>query len=665
MIWFYEGEIYRYRCHYEKAIRCYRKVEKLAEKDQDKLRMSLGVEGQARVYLDTVQPIKADPLLRKSVSLLKSSTTNSQEREMSLYLLVAENLLNMGNALDAEDWYLQSQSMGISSKYELKMVELKARLYLRTGRLKQAKEVVKKYREKHEYHASLSSAHRTVDILLSVISAYMGEAEEAKKFAQSGILQGAKWKAPFVEACGWMRIGHAVQLNPSYEKEMSVKCYETAMSIMDEIHISRGKAEAWMGLCLLYGKKGFYDLALECGKKALTETEKAKDAWLSSYIRLSLGIAAYYHDDNEEAEHYFQQCYRLFQSCHCQYGLMLACFWLSLIAFQEKKEKSFGFFFQQWLQHVHEQNYHFFIERKILFGPNDSRKMIPMLIKAKNEGIEIHLANQLLEWLGMKDISFHPGYTLKVQTLGDFKVFLGEKEVKGGEWKREKAKELFQLLITFRDRLLLRNTILSLLWGENDELTAERDFKVALNALNKVIEPNRKARSDPYFIERRGLSYGLNSNANIEIDKVEFQKLTEKGLNVKDRNQAIDILNKALTLYKGDYLPDRAYDDWCLEERERLQLLFLRGAERLAQLNVEKEQFDETIHWCSQILAIDSCWEEAYRLLMYCYYRKNNRAYAVKLYEKCRNQLQKELGVEPLESTKQMLKMIKEVNFIT
>jgi DNA-binding SARP family transcriptional activator len=260
--------------------------------------------------------------------------------------------------------------------------------------------------------------------------------------------------------------------------------------------------------------------------------------------------------------------------------------------------------------------------------------------------------------MGMKDVSFHPGYTLKVRTLGEFKLFLGQKEVSEREWKREKAKELFQLFITWRGQLLSRSKILSLLWKDSHEAAAERDFKVALNALNKVIEPHRKARSESFFIERRGLLYGLNSRAVIEIDAVRFQTLIEKGLEERDRDAAAEMLKQGLSLYQGDYLPDRLYADWCAEERERLLLLFLKGAERLAQINVSKENFDEAIYWCNQILARDRCWEEAYRLLMYCYYRKNNRAYAVKLYKKCCEQLKNELGVEPLETTKQMFEMI-------
>ncbi|MBB6284761.1 BTAD domain-containing putative transcriptional regulator [Geobacillus subterraneus] len=660
MLWFYEGEMYRYRSQYEEALDCYRRVERHAEITNDKIGMSLGVEGQARVYLDTVQPSKADPLLRKAVLLLDHPSPDwldGNERKRSLYALMAENLLNMGNTADAEKWYLQTKSFEYGEKH-LKMIELEARLYLRTGRLRRAKEILKNYSEKQNEQRYLSRAHRTSEILLALLCVYMGEVEEAKRLAESGILQGTKWKAPFVEACGWMRKGHALQLNDVYEQQMAIQCYETAVSMMDDMNIPRGKAEPWMGLCLLYGRSGCYDLAVECGMRALSETESVKDIWLSSFILLALGIASYYGGDIQKARQMFYQCLSAFRQCGCQYGLMVSYFWISLLEFEQKNERLFHSFFEQCLRLIEEQDYSFFIEKKTLFGPNDLQTIVPMLIKVKKQESTKHIANRLLERLGMKDVSFHPGYALKVKTLGEFRLFLGQKEVSERDWKREKAKELFQLFITFRGQLLPRDNILSLLWKDSHEAAAERDFKVALNALNKVIEPGRKARSQSFFIERRGSLYGLNGRAVIELDAVQFQTLIEKGLEEKDKDKAAEMLTQGLKLYRGDYLPDRFYADWCAEERDRLLLLFLKGAERLAQINVSKEQFDEAIYWCDQILAKDRCWEEAYRLLMYSYYRKNNRTYAVKLYQKCCEQLKKELGVEPLETTKQMFEMI-------
>ena len=78
----------------------------------------------------------------------------------------------------------------------------------------------------------------------------------------------------------------------------------------------------------------------------------------------------------------------------------------------------------------------------------------------------------------------------------------------------------------------------------------------------------------------------------------------------------------------------------------------------MAQLSIAMNDPNSAIHWCELILKKEKTWEEAYRLLMYCYYLKNNRPQSIKWYQKCCAVLQEELAVEPLASTKDMYEMI-------
>lgn len=114
---------------------------------------------------------------------------------------------------------------------------------------------------------------------------------------------------------------------------------------------------------------------------------------------------------------------------------------------------------------------------------------------------------------------------------------------------------------------------------------------------------------------------------------------------------------KGLELYKGEFLPTLNLEKINML-REHYKTLFLRGATKLAQIYVQFSQLDDCINWCEKILSLDYTWEEAYRLLMYCYYQKNNRPLAIKYYKQCKQVLAEEFDVEPTEATKQMYVMI-------
>ncbi|MDZ5470245.1 BTAD domain-containing putative transcriptional regulator [Bacillus sp. 31A1R] len=659
-LWFLQGEVHRYRSLYKEAEFCYDQAFTGADKKGNALEKSKALEGKAKIYLDTIQPYNAERYLYQAIEIREKSEWSSEQDTGKLYRLLAENLINSGHAIKAEKWLKRARDASVDLGYG----NLQARLYLRTGRLDEAKNVLFSARKNHSNGpiiSKLPQSHRETDLLLALIEALTGNGVESKSLAQEGIQSGVSSQSPFVEACGWIRMGHAVQLLDQYDLALAEKCYETALEIMDRIRVERGKAEAFMGLCILYGNKGDYERAIEVGILGLQETEKVKDIWLSSLIKLSMGIAAIYNNRLSEASIYLNKAETMFQNCHDEFGKMLTYFWKAYLSFVHEETEQFESYITLFLKQVQLKGFEFIFHKRSIYGPRDLEMFAPLLIEIQKRNIFPDYVTKLLQHKSIANLDSHPGFTLRIQTLGQFRVWLGETEVEERDWQRGKAKELLQLFLTNRKHFFPKEEILQLIWPEQNETSAARDFKVALNALNNALEPHRKPRANPFFIMRDGTSYGINNKAGIELDTVIFEEWIRVGLAEQDIEQSIQCLEKGLRLYKGDYLPDRRYDDWCLNERERLLVYYLRGAEKLAQLSVRKENYDQAIHWCESILKKDKTWEEAYRLIMYCYYRKNNRPYAIKWYQKCCEVLEEELGVSPLEPTRHMYEMIMEM----
>lgn len=256
------------------------------------------------------------------------------------------------------------------------------------------------------------------------------------------------------------------------------------------------------------------------------------------------------------------------------------------------------------------------------------------------------------------------GASLRVQTLGMFRVWHNGDLLPGAVWKREKAQRLFQFLITVRlndsHQILPKERIVSELWPMLDLPRADRDFKVALNALNDALEPDRSARSPSSFITRHGLAYGLDPEAAIEIDAETFRGELKQAARREhdDLDAAIDIYRSAIDRYAGDYLPDALYEDWASLERERLQTLYLSGAMRLAALLLRREGYQEAIHLCQSVLMIDRYWEEAYRLMMIGHALRGNRPLALRVYDQCKRSLAEGLELAPMAETTRLYEVI-------
>ena len=75
----------------------------------------------------------------------------------------------------------------------------------------------------------------------------------------------------------------------------------------------------------------------------------------------------------------------------------------------------------------------------------------------------------------------HPPATrarrLRVQTLGRFAVWRGDEKIPESDWGREKARRLFQYLLSYRQQHIPKERIAGELWPELDVDRADRDFK--------------------------------------------------------------------------------------------------------------------------------------------------------------------------------------------
>ncbi|MGM9988129.1 MAG: BTAD domain-containing putative transcriptional regulator [Bacillaceae bacterium] len=655
-LWLIQGHLERYLCLYEEANKSYEQACRIGEEKKEVSLVEQGIEGKVKIYIDTIQPMLAERYLKKVLQLTNTTAINDNTKK--LIELMIENYINLGEGKKADKWFSLAKRYGIS----LEDKNVKARYYLRRGELQKAKEQLEKRQKKMTQRVYIQETYRETDLLLSLIEVFSGNANEAKRYAQKAIQQGVEMQAPFVEACGWIRMGHAVQIIVDYDNDLARKCYETALLMMEKIDVSRGKAEPYMGLCLLYGKEGKYDKAFEFGTLAYIEAEKAKDMWLSGLIQLAIGITYTHGKKYEEAFSYLEQAYRYFCINGDNYFKMIASFWKSYCGFHSGKQDVFEQEIFICIQAIQTYGFVFFLKERTLFGIDDHEKMWQLFIAAYQRNIHQTYIYHLLESMkrtSMLHVStLHPGYSIRVQMLGALTVWLGEEKVEEADWKREKAKDLFCLFLLNRHRHIAKEEIILLLWPECDKEAGEQQFKVTLNTLNKVLEPKRKPREATYFIQRNGTNYVFNPHGTTVVDYEQFQHLMLLGLGEKENEQALFYLERGKALYKGDFLVEKMYEDWAKEKRRELLTIYLSGCERLAQNYIQLKKLDMAILLCEEIVTKDATWEEAYRLLMYAFYMKGNRPQAIKWFRLCKQVLEENVGIEPMEATMQMYRLI-------
>lgn len=644
------GELCRFASRFDEALAWYEQAQERYGLQRDVAGASRALRGQAAVYLDTVRPIKAESLLQEALRLVDGQP--NREEQARLLELMAENMTNRGRWEEAEALRREARELREEGPGP---ADLDVRVLLRTGRLEEARLILEeraaeerrspdRYREPR--------FHRETLLVLSLVYAWQGRPEETFACAQEGIEVGRRLGSPFVEAVGYMRLGHAWQIRDHpVSFAQALACYQRAMDIGERLAVPRTKAEALWGLCRLHGFRGDLAAAEHNAHEGIEVGLGAGDEWIAALLGVTLGASYVIASRYEDADHWLDRSMEAFFDCGDPFGQTVARLWQCLL-YQRLGSAQLLSALQRLLALVEAHRYEFLFGRLSFLGPPDPSALVPLLVVAWQSEDGSAYAARLLERTGLPaDLAFHPGYTLRVHTLGRFAVYRGQEAIDASDWRREKARQLFQLLAANQDRFLQRDEIAALLWPEADAIATEQQFKVALNALQQVLEPQRPPRAPTLFVQRRGSAYGLNPAAPVWIDAAAFERLVAQGDSANDEAAALDYYRRALALYQGDFLPGCLYEDWSRDERERLRRLCLKTSTRAAEMLLARGDLDEAIRLCQQILTVDNCWEAGYQLLIQAYLERQDRVQALRAYERCVSCLREELDVAPTPET--------------
>lgn len=649
------GDALRLRAEFDSALNHFMAADTIFQQRNETFGRSQALKGQAQVYLDTIRPIKADALLEEALRLLEPQ--EHRPEVAALLDQLAENKLNLGHPDQAESLHREAQLLRAETSPN--DVYLEGRRLLRTGRLSEARNLLEAQAAEERQTGQLRPQrfHRETLLLLSLVHAMMGEGELAERCARDGIEIGRQLQSDFVEAVGHMRLGHALQIMHHQpwaqdRREEAARHYQRSIDQVNPFKVARVGVEPLWGLSRVVGYAGDIATAEKKAVQAHEIAEMAGDEWIGDLARTTLGASFALAGMAEKAERWLSRAAAGMQRVGDLYCWSAAMLWRAVNTWWGGNLQGAMDILAALLPVIEQYSYEMLFTSQSLLGLKDEQAAIPLLLEARQRKFSPNLVHRLLLRLGATGYASHPGYTLWVRTLGSLTVWRGDVLINPGDWQREKARQLFQLLVTTRGQWLLRDQIVDQLWPDLPAEPAQRDFKVALNALNRALEPARERAAPAFFVVRSDNMYGLNPDANIRVDADDFERF----VNVKfGANQEMECLSSALRMYEDDYLPECRYEDWVVRERERLRHLYLSAAGRLAQLHLERQAWDDVIQTSNLTLARDPLWEPAYRHLMLAHARKGNLAQVQAAFNRLRDGLQRELGVDPSEETQQLL----------
>ncbi len=224
---------------------------------------------------------------------------------------------------------------------------------------------------------------------------------------------------------------------------------------------------------------------------------------------------------------------------------------------------------------------------------------------------------------------------LRMETLGEFKVFRDGSPVKESEWVRIQPKNLLKSILSNKNHKTPVDQIIDDLWPEEETEKGEKIFKITLHRLRKILEPGLSKEYGSSYIELKDNLLSLNMEV-CEVDVVEFLSLIDKGKEREKRGDikgAILFYAEASEHYKGDFISENLNSLKIDSRREELKGRYVELLSKSADLSEKQGALKKSITYYKNVLEINPLLEETYQKLMLLYFNIGMRNEAIRLYE--------------------------------
>jgi DNA-binding SARP family transcriptional activator len=241
-----------------------------------------------------------------------------------------------------------------------------------------------------------------------------------------------------------------------------------------------------------------------------------------------------------------------------------------------------------------------------------------------------------------------PSPRLRVFALGQTRVESAAGGSIGGRWIEQRPGQLLKYLVCARQRVVDADEITQALWprAKAGTLSSVRYF---VHMLRTRLEPTREAGTPSSFIVSRGGGYAVNT-ARVWIDATEFEQGIAAGLAAlaaEQRDVAVARLERAMSLYRGDFLEDEPYAEWALAERDRLRELAGRALRALTELRLATGAVELAARHARRLADLEPHDSDAQRRHIEFSLSRGRRSEAVRRYRLFRRRLARDFGEEP------------------
>jgi DNA-binding SARP family transcriptional activator len=203
-----------------------------------------------------------------------------------------------------------------------------------------------------------------------------------------------------------------------------------------------------------------------------------------------------------------------------------------------------------------------------------------------------------------------------------------------------KPKQVFEVLMLARGAQVSKDALGDLLWGDAPPMKVAATLETYVSVLRARVGRSLIVTEHGSYCIRRG---------SVWTDVDEFDEILSTWKT--PQHEALEPLERALMLVRGDLLEDEPYASWAQRARERYREGHSELLRRLALCLLLRGDFGSATTHAHHALDLEPLDEFACRILMVSLFAAGRQQAAFRAYDSCKRLLREELDVAPLDET--------------
>lgn len=238
--------------------------------------------------------------------------------------------------------------------------------------------------------------------------------------------------------------------------------------------------------------------------------------------------------------------------------------------------------------------------------------------------------------------------TIQIQTLGAFRLRIGEKEVMEDDWPTQKSLRIFAHLVTTGGTPLADSYLMETFWPSSTQDKARNSLRNAIHQIRSVLKEIVETPASQVLVRsRKAGTVHFQYAYEVDCDRFEsLLKTAQEQLNAESYQQALETVREAMSLYQGDFL-DGVYEDWADGRRVQLKESHMRSLTILGMAYLKLGNSEAAEVAARKLLSLDDLREDGHAILIEAVNADGRPAEAIRLYEEAEELFEREIGVSP------------------